>query len=324
MPAIQTHFAFAKFEALSPKKAYREAALLGSQGPDPFFFYGMLPWRKRKNSKEVNAYGTELHHSEISSLYSAMMKYANEHKERKELLLSFIEGLMLHYVLDRNCHPYLFSITGYELEGEPLKKKKYYASLHAKIEHAIDKIYGREQGTFEEVPSYCLELVNDEELMEISRMWFEANKVSVNNPNIAEDTFFLSIKDFNAAYKFINKPYKLKRNFIGVFMGKTSMAYSISYPRGLDKVYPKADFMNVKKRYWLDPVTGEKRKETFHMLMANAKKEYLEYVVPMMDKARAGEDVTETLHLFYDGINHDGCKEGKIKTYMSPIYPYKG
>ena len=47
MPAINTHYLFAK-EHVEKENPYPNAFILASQGPDPFFFFGQLPW-KRKN-----------------------------------------------------------------------------------------------------------------------------------------------------------------------------------------------------------------------------------------------------------------------------------
>jgi len=322
MPAIQTHYTFAKFEAVNQNRPHFDALLLGSQGPDPFFFYGMLPWKKREESKLVNGFGVGLHHKNIAPLYCAMMKYALESKD-KEMLFNFIEGCLLHYVLDRNCHPYVFSVTGYGKEGDSKKKAKYYNALHTKIESAIDKNYATEQGVYEEYPKKDLKM-SDEDLMKISRMIYEANKMSENDPHIKEDSFFTSVKDYDEVLRFINKPHSLKRFFIRIFFGKDSSAFALNYPRNLQKTYKRAHFLNDDRNPWVDPVSGKRRNESFHDLMEKAKNEYEYEILPLLDKAKNGKDITKELTKFYAGIDHDGVKEGKKKEYMSPFFPYKG
>ena len=68
MPAILTHYTFAKFEGVNPERKHFGALVLGSQGPDPFFFYGMLPWKKREGSKVVNTFGSGLHKRELQAV----------------------------------------------------------------------------------------------------------------------------------------------------------------------------------------------------------------------------------------------------------------
>lgn len=251
-----------------------------------------------------------------------MMKYASESKD-KELLFDFIEGLLLHYVLDRNCHPFVFSITGYGVEGDSKKKKKYYSAFHTKIESAIDKIYATEQGVYEECPVKAFQ-ISDEDLMKISRMVYEANNQSEKAPGIKEDSFYLSVKDYKDVMHFINKPHGLKRLFLRLFFGKDSTAFALNYPRGLMKTYGTVNFVNEEGNAWLDPVSGKKRNESFHDLMDKAKKEYEYDILPLLDKAKNGIDISNELHKFYDGIDHDGVKKGKEKKYMSPLFPYKG
>lgn len=321
MPALQTHYTFAKEESQNKEREHFDALVLGSQGPDPFFFYGMLPWRRRENGKLVNGFGVGLHHKDITPLYVAMMKYASN-SEDKELLFDFIEGILLHYVLDRNCHPYVFSVTGYGVTGDDEKKNKYYTALHTKIESAIDKIYAKSKGVYNEYPKDALK-ISDDDLMKISKMIYEANKESEKDPNIKEDSFFCSVKDYRAVMRFINKPHFIKRLFLRIVFGKDSIPFALNYPRNLDKTYGKVDFLNEGKAAWLDPVSGKKRNESFYELMENAKEEYEKVIIPLVARAKNNEDISSDLHAFYSGIDHDGAKEGKEKKYMSPLFPYK-
>jgi hypothetical protein len=47
MPAIITHYTFAKEANGGAPHPFLEALYLGAQGPDPFFFYGQYPFKKR-------------------------------------------------------------------------------------------------------------------------------------------------------------------------------------------------------------------------------------------------------------------------------------
>ena len=318
MPAILTHYTFAKFEGVNPERKHFGALVLGSQGPDPFFFYGMLPWKKREGSKVVNTFGSGLHKREVTALYMAMIDYANK-SEDKELLFDFIEGIYLHYILDRNCHPFVYSHAGYKEDDS--KEAKYYSAFHTKFESAIDFIYAKEKGVFNENPVFSLKTVSDEELHKISKMIYEANKASDNVPGLDENSYFTSVKDYAAIMKFVNKPHGLKRWFLKTFFGRDAVAFALNYPRNLEKTYGKVDFMNATKEEWPDPVSGEKRKESWYDLMDNAKKEYLSFL-PLLEKAKNGEDISKEAHEFYAGIDHNGVKDGATKKYMSPVLPY--
>ena len=56
MPSSLVHYIFAK----SSKSEANSAYCLGSQGPDPFFYYGYTSI-KAKNTKTIRQFGTFLH-----------------------------------------------------------------------------------------------------------------------------------------------------------------------------------------------------------------------------------------------------------------------
>ena len=245
MPALQTHYTFVKKTAVNQERKHFGAVVLGSQGPDPLFFVGQLPWIKRKNAKSANVFGSSLHHRDYSELYVAMIDYAlkNEHKE---LLLDFIEGILMHYVLDRNCHPYVFSVTGFDLPNDEKIVGKYYMSYHTRIESAIDMIYAGNNGLYKKYNKDSLATVSDAELMEISKMWYFANEATFKYENIEPNTFYLGVKDYLSVMKFLNHARWFKRWFVKVFVGEYSSAYALIYPKDLKKRYGDIDFMNEK------------------------------------------------------------------------------
>jgi len=57
--------------------------------------------------------------------------------------------------------------------------------------------------------------------------------------------------------------------------------------------------------------------------MAGAKKEYLRFL-PILAAAKAGLAVTEDIHAFYDGIDHNGVKDGAKQIHMNPLFPPTG
>ncbi|MFA6620606.1 MAG: hypothetical protein WCS90_05720, partial [Bacilli bacterium] len=92
MPAIITHYTFALETMKDANSQHKEAILVGAQGPDPFFFFGQYPFKKRPHAKEVASFGTTLHEIDISSIYSELLKYAHGSTD-KDLLFAYIEGL---------------------------------------------------------------------------------------------------------------------------------------------------------------------------------------------------------------------------------------
>lgn len=314
MPAIFTHYLFAK-EHLEKDNKHKDAFILASQGPDPLFFFGQLPWarKNRENRLDINNFGIGLHHEDITDMYVEMIRYARENED-KELLYSFIKGFFLHYVLDRNCHPYIFSKTGFS--DEP-KMKKFYASCHTKTESAIDKILGLKDGSWNEDTSIAMK-ISDDELMKISKMLYVVNSKTDKYPNIKEDSYFKSVHDYLDTMKFINKPHYIKRAFVRLF-GKESTAYSLNYPRNLKKAYGDIDFLNEKHSSWPDPFSGKERTESFFDLENMAYEDY-ENVLPLLDGEYEGENHKDDIRKWVSKITHDGGKVGEKMKYNDVFF----
>ncbi len=314
MPAINTHYLFAK-EHLEKENKYPNAFILASQGPDPFFFFGQLPWKRkgRENRLDINKFGTGLHNEDITEIYISMLRYARTSPD-KELLFSFIKGFFLHYVLDRNCHPYVYSKTGFS--SDPVMKK-FYSSCHTKFESAIDEILGLRDDSWEESVGYCLK-IDDKSLMKISKMIYVANSETDKYPSLKEDSYFKSVHDYKATMKFINKPHHFKR-FLTKCFGKNSLPYSLNYPRNIEKTYGNIDFLNEKHNVWPDPFSGEERRESFLDLEKMAYEDFLK-VLPLLEKEISGEDKKEEIRLWVSSLTHNGGKIGVPMKAMAPVF----
>ena len=141
MPAFYTHYTFVE-KNTEQKDKYARIRALGGQGPDVFFFYG-YSLGKRENKSKIRDFGTYLHHTNISAAYNFLLEYANNQPEKK-MLLAFVKGLFMHYVLDRNCHPYIFFRTGFPTSENPTEQEKTkYMNYHVRFESILDTIYGK-------------------------------------------------------------------------------------------------------------------------------------------------------------------------------------
>jgi hypothetical protein len=315
MPAITTHYTFAKEVEREHPLEYKQAFYLGSQGPDPFFFYGQLPFKKRKNPKAADAMGRGLHHIDITETYYALLDYAN-HSEDKTLLDAYIQGLFLHYLLDRSCHAYIFPRAGFGEDGNLGKK---YGVLHCEFETFLDILIGRKKGTFS-YHCYRFLSVPKKQLLAISKMWSEVNQKVTQYPDINELTFYQAVKDYQGTEEFVNVPHRLKRWLIRHLVGENSLPFAMNFPSQIPSQFKSCDFLNESHQVWPDAVSGAEHMESFWDLWKEAKSDY-EQLLPMLEQAEKGEDIRQELKPFVHNRTHDGCDVGAQRAYRKEIWP---
>lgn len=317
MPAILTHYTFALEMLPSCSKGFDQAIFLGTQGPDPFFFYGQRPWKRRsKDHLDVNAFGSFLHHTDIAPFYATMMKIASESGTDKDLLFAYIEGLWLHYSLDRECHAYIFPASGFS--ADPVLAKRF-STLHTYFETMLDSLISHKKGTYTSRPQKYLSTPK-KQLDKISLLWFKTNQETLKDPSIHEDTFRKSVKDYRAVLAMTNTPHLLSKAFIQLLMGKNSLPAAMNIPWRIPNKLLSVDFLNECHSSWPDMVSGANHTESFYDLMNQAKKDFLS-IIPTIQKAKNGEDVSQDLHSFVGVICHDGCDPSLTKRFSKPRWP---
>lgn len=313
MPAVITHYTFALETMLEADERYKKAIFVGAQGPDPFFFYGQVPLRHRKGAEAVDTFGSDLHHVELSAPYYRLIEIARKSPD-KDLLFAYIDGLLLHYCLDRNCHPYVFYETGYP--EKPEDKKKFGIS-HMYLETIIDYLLGREKGTFR-CPDVYLDL-SKEDALKIGAMWSECNAATLKKEPFDEKSFYYALKDYRSAlHAAFSKTGKKKALYKKLF-GSVSHAWAMSYPQNLDD-FKGIDFLNDSHKEWMDPVSGAVHRESWSDLMDKSAKDY-ERAHELLVKARSGAPIESELRAFVAGIDHDGVPVGQSKHYQTFIWP---
>lgn len=307
MPALLTHYCFALEAKKEGEDKYLKSLLLGTQGPDPFFFYGANPLKKREKSSLIQAYGAVIHHSDFSPTYLAMASYirSKEEGEEKEVLKTYLDGLIMHYCVDSLCHPYIFYESGVDEKG---KLTGYYSWSHKAFEALLDVVLSRKKGHYHPKPSKCMK-VPPTWAKWISLMWEKAGP-----SYIKEDSFYYGYKDYLSIESLIQSHFALKRP-IWKMVGKTSAMYGLSYPYKTKKL-EKVDPLNLEHRVWQNPVTGQKSQDSFLDLLELAKKK-LEKGRAIIEKALQGIDQSKEMAAFIANIDHDGCLIGEKKTRYS-------
>jgi hypothetical protein len=83
---------------------------LGCQGPDFLFYHHFLPWQR---ASAMNKLGSKLHSEFCGPVLLDMVKTLKEQQAKpNDGLTHYVFGFMMHHVLDRNMHPYVFCKSG--------------------------------------------------------------------------------------------------------------------------------------------------------------------------------------------------------------------
>lgn len=116
MPNIWSHIQFGReIDAalqlrLLEHPVWRTAFLLGCQGPDFLFYDHFLPWQSSHTA--ANRLGSLLHNESCGpfmlDFFDAVRLQGGD-----EAAKAYAAGFLLHHVLDRHVHPYVFSLSGF-------------------------------------------------------------------------------------------------------------------------------------------------------------------------------------------------------------------
>lgn len=316
MPNIITHYTFAKDKIQDSSPKFVNATYLGAQGPDPFFYYGVISKVHRPNFQDVNSLGGITQHMEMTEPYYAMIEYAVKSPD-KELLLAYIDGLFMHYSLDRTVHPFVFYNTGFTDRPEDSEKVHHHYNFgHMCFENILDFIIGKKEGTFRRADHYLK--LDNRSLHKISEMWEEVNRQVQHVPFITDNSFYLAVKDFRKTMRFAYSPLGLKKGLFKVIFGKESYPYGICPPRSLRR-FEDIDFLNEEHKKWYMPA-GSEKSESFYDLYEEAGVLYRS-LHSCLKKASDGYNEKKDIDIIGAHINHEGIVPNSPKIYWKLIWP---
>lgn len=312
MPSSLTHYGFNK-ELFDNRISYLEGNediyLVGAQGPDPFFFRGIIPSFNNKNSKEIRSYGTRLHKIEPSEVFYNFFKYAND-SEDKDVLYAYILGAGLHYILDRKVHPYVFYKTGFS-DDENLKKK-YFAS-HTLFETHLDVLLMNDRyKDYKVKPSDSIKC-DEDKIEEVSEMYEYLAKNVIEDEFIDDDAFEDSYRDMVKIEKLLYSKMGVKKWFASNLFNSTPFN-TMMHPLNV-KDNDKVDYLNINNNEWKDPASEVNFNKSVYDLIEESKEESKEWF-KLVDKAYNGVINESELKEFTKGFIYDGYKEGeKMKIF---------
>ncbi|MBR6392924.1 MAG: zinc dependent phospholipase C family protein [Eubacterium sp.] len=275
MPAFATHYLFLDEirEELEKELDFKldfEVAGVGTQGPDIFIFHRL--WPPVTIYKSLFGTASVIHREKPAKLFEAFAEYL-EKSDSSHVAKSYIYGFILHYALDRNCHPYV-----YAFQDKITSENKHIHSLaaHNQVEHAVDTylLYNRKG-------IYPPSLFNPEKT-------FTSDEAKLNE--IAELMHFVIKKCYDREVekseivKAVTDTAKLQATLSDKKGNATRIAHAIERPLGpaigwfklSASIKPKdldiaQQYANERHKEWTSPYSGVSSKESFEELFEKAK-----------------------------------------------------
>jgi len=316
MPSVLTHYGFNK-EVLDNKleflKNNEDIYLLGAQGPDPFFFYGIIPFCKNKNAKKVRGYGSKLHKIAPSDVFLLFFKFADE-SEAKDVLYSYILGAGLHYVLDRKLHPYVYYKTGFSKDKK--KKRRYYVN-HTLLETNIDVLLM--EGIFKKYKTNPSSSIKSEinKVDYVSKMYGKLAKELLKEDKIDDYSFKEAYKQMYRLEKLLYSKRGIKKGFANCLFKNTPLN-TMMHPKFV-KDDEKIDYLNLKKSEWKDPTLETVYIKSVLDLIEEAKIDASEWTMIVSEYySNKGNDIK--LKNFIKGIIYDGYSEGSEMKVFENVF----
>lgn len=319
MPSILTHQYFANLIIDDLKKSSPflhtqiASVWLGSQGPDPFFFYGHAILKKRLSTTSINQFGSTLHNQDpVDSLWP-LIEQGWMSNQADEVTKAYVMGALTHYALDRTCHPYVFYRSGFDEHGT---LSGHYNADHARLEVEMDvALIDRlklQSKTYQ--PRVTLD-ISKVSLQTISQLYFQ-----VFPKQTQHETFQLAVEDMQSVYRFLYHGSILNRLLVILVSGRRSLPMGLIHPHRLPSSV-KDRSLNVSRKQWKDPVTGKTSQATVMQMIQEAKT----YIMPLLKKLIDGKLTKSLLKDWTDRIDYDGKPVGKTMQYFHSYYPsYQG
>lgn len=304
MPSVLAHYFFVN-DCINEKYPFlineNEIACLGAQGTDPFYFYGNL--FKRGDKDDVYGFASLIHNTNPFSLYKHFIDEANKlNKEQRDFVFSYLFGLLNHYILDRNCHPFVFYYSGIDENFLP-KHQKYETNIDVLLRlHYKDYIS----------PKKAMEAsINDVDI--ISKIYYSYSEK--HNLSLDESTFTTAYKDMKNIQAALYSKTGIKKWFFHTFL-KDSRIDSLSMPK---RIEDGIDYLNYNKELWQHPTKNFKMSLSFIELIELAKKEF-DKLGKIILNAYNQLDYEKDLEKFIDNINHSGIRVGDTMKYSKPVF----
>lgn len=257
MPATITHAYFSKdvFDILpSNIKNTIDCSRIKmfGQSMDALMFYNLFSVSPGKKIRKFNDY---FHRNQTQEYFVNLINYIKDNDLANDMdVCSYLAGMICHYVLDSNIHPYIIYKTGI---FDKKKKNTYkYNHVHEFMETFIDNDMVKRR---EKADPYKFRLdkfcFNTREFSDGLKATIDNSfKDTFNLDNMSEIYYKALLQMKNSLYLFRRDPYGIKKFFykvIDTFTTKRVFRFeAISYHVPLED---KHNYLNSNHKLWRNP-----------------------------------------------------------------------
>lgn len=277
MPALITHHLFGE-ESIDRLPAgivtsdeERCAFLLGNQGPDPFFFRVRTPYMR-----DCMQLARVMHRSRMSKQFACLRNGVSHlQKHDAQLGRAFTLGLLSHYVLDRNAHPFVYEQQFGVLDADP-DLASAASQVHAVIESDLDVLMlqlKRNGATTADYPPVS-ELVTSVRIDKVGGALMSHVARSVYGLDVGVAEYGGAVADMQMLYRIIEPAGSLKTDVIGKLEGLVSnysLLASLAHPVTNKQPLRAGNMGHIA---WKNPFTEVVSRESFPEVFDRALEDY--------------------------------------------------
>lgn len=226
---------------------------LGAQGPDPLFYFGVVPFHAPHFVTAKAKLGNKIHASDGKAYFSALLRqcYNNDIPKTLSRLRAFVFGQFAHYLLDRECHPYILYRSGFDKDG---RISGIYHYRHTSLESAIDVALAKKYRMtyFLSHPSEVL--CSEKDFLTLLNVsYVQVLRQCFPEVGIPGKIYSEAVNNMRSTIRFMNNHPSFKAKLVG----KNALGALALRPDD------RGDVLNESHETWTDPVTGESHNESF-------------------------------------------------------------
>ncbi len=258
MPSIITHtlFALECMEEIQHPEIKRillensKCVELGSNGPDFLFYSNAMPWQQHLD-QSLSKIGNHFHSKDINQFYDIALSQIDKQtkQDKKEAMMAYLFGHLMHWCLDKTAHPYVFYKTG--------KYDKHGADYHHRMESQIDAIMLKikKDQTCKEFKPQDIVTFTKKEITAISRIYIpiikELLKKEVHVIDIKK-----TLEQWHDTIALFHDPNQVKYHLFYPIEKLLKMPWKFSgyFTTDFDSSY---DVMNFMKNKWCHPCDNQ-------------------------------------------------------------------